>query len=380
MLFKKYDVFISYAVEDKATVAAPLTEKLKARGLKVFFAGRELGIGDEIGDLIHTGLRKSKFGVVILSPSYNRSWTLGELFNLLDKENQEKHATIFPIWHEISYTEVLEKFPRLSSKYALSTNSDLDHIAREVSAKVTRWKRRRYMAAAKRFGGFTLPVLVFSLFRQFTPGVSIPQLLLPSLSELNPATEIYVSGCEQKREEEIRRKKAACRNRREERQKMIETWQQFSSDNKNVLHEYSFTDNRHTIRGKKHLQDIPLSGFDDPEYYFGISRPEVYLLDSRDNYSADTSFLRRYYLVNTRQPGFKCDSIRRHNNQIYVRVKITNNIRTAELLLLKKTSATRNCMQYIKLSGFYPEKWLLLYKENKTWKLREDDPVAGKEI
>ena len=72
---KEYDVFISHAGEDKADVVRPLAEALRERGLAVWYDEFELRIGDSLRRKIDQGIRSSRFGVVVLSPSFfGKGW------------------------------------------------------------------------------------------------------------------------------------------------------------------------------------------------------------------------------------------------------------------------------------------------------------------
>src|SRR5690606_12656593 len=65
-----WDVFISHAGEDKATVARPLAEALRDRGVEVWLDETELKIGDSLRRKIDQGLARSSFGVVIFSRAF----------------------------------------------------------------------------------------------------------------------------------------------------------------------------------------------------------------------------------------------------------------------------------------------------------------------
>jgi TIR domain/Domain of unknown function (DUF1883) len=67
---REFDVFISHAAEDKRAVVRPLDEALEARGVKVWFDEFELRIGDSLRRRIDFGIARSRFGLVVLSPSF----------------------------------------------------------------------------------------------------------------------------------------------------------------------------------------------------------------------------------------------------------------------------------------------------------------------
>lgn len=75
-----YDVFLSHASEDKAEVVVPLAEALAARGVRVWLDRQQLTLGDSLSRRIDEGLTQSRFGVVVLSPSFfAKEWPQREL-------------------------------------------------------------------------------------------------------------------------------------------------------------------------------------------------------------------------------------------------------------------------------------------------------------
>jgi TIR domain len=68
-----WDLFISYASEDKEEIARPLAKELARSGLAVWFDEFELKLGDSLLKSIDKGLSRSRYGVVILSHAFFRS-------------------------------------------------------------------------------------------------------------------------------------------------------------------------------------------------------------------------------------------------------------------------------------------------------------------
>lgn len=128
------DVFISHASEDKDTVARPLAEALRTHGLEVWYDEYQLRIGDSLRRKIDDGLRRSRFGVVILSEAFFRKgWPQYELDGLVTLSVTGRQV-LLPIWHEVAAEQVVEYSPSLADKVALRTvDADISEIAREIA-------------------------------------------------------------------------------------------------------------------------------------------------------------------------------------------------------------------------------------------------------
>lgn len=128
----EWDVFISHASEDKESVALPLTRALTQAGLKVWIDKQEIRLGDSIRGKIDSGLAKSRFGVVILSPSFvEKGWTQKEL-NALFAIEDEGEKVILPIWHNISKSMLTKFSPILSDRMAANTDDGIDAVASQI--------------------------------------------------------------------------------------------------------------------------------------------------------------------------------------------------------------------------------------------------------
>jgi hypothetical protein len=131
-----WDIFISHATEDKNTIARPLSNSLKKRGIKVWFDEFELKVGDSIIEKINEGLIESKNGLIILSPDFfSKNWTKREL-NILTTRMIEKNIKLFPIWHNISIEQIKKVNPILSDIYGISTNKGIEFITNEILDKI----------------------------------------------------------------------------------------------------------------------------------------------------------------------------------------------------------------------------------------------------
>lgn len=135
---REFDVFVSHASEDKATVVRPLADALQERGLSVWYDEFELRIGDSLRQKIDEGISRSRFGVVILSKAFlSKGWTSYELDGLVTMA-VNKRQVLLPIWHDISKDEVISYSPSLADKVALRTaDYSISEIADEIAAVTT---------------------------------------------------------------------------------------------------------------------------------------------------------------------------------------------------------------------------------------------------
>jgi len=119
----EYDVFVSHAWEDKKDFVDELVNALRALNIRVWYDTSEMKWGDSLRKRIDEGLRKSRFGIAVLSPSYiaeGKYWTKTELDGLFQLESING-KTILPIWHKLTKKEVMDYSPILASKMGLST-------------------------------------------------------------------------------------------------------------------------------------------------------------------------------------------------------------------------------------------------------------------
>src|SRR5262249_51952315 len=128
----KWDIFISHASEDKDTVARPLAEIMRGKGLRVWIDEQELTLGDSLREKIDEGIAQSTRGVVILSPHFlEKRWPRAELDALVGRE-MDGQRVILPVWHQISAKDLLDKSPILASRLAIDTEKGLEAVGSAI--------------------------------------------------------------------------------------------------------------------------------------------------------------------------------------------------------------------------------------------------------
>jgi hypothetical protein len=129
---KSWDAFISYASEDDKGFVLPLAHRLKNEGLRVWYAPLTLKVGDSLRRSIDLGLARSRFGIVVLSPSFfAKEWPQRELDGLVAKEID--HAkVILPVWHGVSRDFVVRFSPTLADRLAANSADGLDEVVTKL--------------------------------------------------------------------------------------------------------------------------------------------------------------------------------------------------------------------------------------------------------
>lgn len=129
----EWDVFISHASEDKSGLVEPLAALLERAGIRVWLDAWELRVGDGIRQSIDEGLRRSRFGLLLLSPAYmNRYWTTGE-FEALTALEAAKKLYLLPVWHAVTQEDVLRFSPLLAGRKAADTKDGIESVATVVA-------------------------------------------------------------------------------------------------------------------------------------------------------------------------------------------------------------------------------------------------------
>lgn len=132
-----YDVFICHASEDKDDFVRPLAEKLRQSYLEVWFDEFSLKVGDSLRESIDRGLSKSRFGIVVLSPSFfQKNWPQKELNGLLAREIADGYQIILPIWHKIGANEIIKYSPILADKKAIESKKGITQVCKGLLEKI----------------------------------------------------------------------------------------------------------------------------------------------------------------------------------------------------------------------------------------------------
>ena len=134
---KLHDVFICHASEDKDEFVRPLAEALRSHHLEVWYDEFTLDIGDSLREAIDRGLAASRYGIVVLSPSFFRKqWPKRELNGLVAREMGQDRGMILPIWHHVNRNQVLAFSPPLADLRAALSAAGISTVVGQLLKKL----------------------------------------------------------------------------------------------------------------------------------------------------------------------------------------------------------------------------------------------------
>jgi hypothetical protein len=129
----EYDVFLSHASEDKLAIAIPLYDALTKVGVRVWFDQAALSLGDSLRQRIDDGLRRARYGIVILSPSFlSKHWPVAELNGLFAREAASGKKAILPVWHQLTSVELARISPLLADRVAARTSEGIPTLVAQI--------------------------------------------------------------------------------------------------------------------------------------------------------------------------------------------------------------------------------------------------------
>lgn len=133
----QYDVFVSYASEDREPFVRTLAEDLRDHGIRVWYDQFSLEVGDSLSEKINEGLRYSRFGLIVVSPQFlkKKNWTQKELNTLLSLQVAGR-SRVLPVLHTLTFDQLQQDNPLLADLLALDSSrgsaSIVSAIARQI--------------------------------------------------------------------------------------------------------------------------------------------------------------------------------------------------------------------------------------------------------
>jgi hypothetical protein len=126
------DVFLCHAWDDRQGSAKELHDLLEARGVRVWFSEKDLGLGVPMMRAIDKGLINSRVGIVLVTPAMLRRLPAE---GIADKELSAllRRERLVPVVHGTTYEELEQVSLLLASRAGLSTTEE---SMAEVASKI----------------------------------------------------------------------------------------------------------------------------------------------------------------------------------------------------------------------------------------------------
>lgn len=126
------DVFLCHAWDDRQGSAKELHDLLEARGVRVWFSEKDLGLGVPMMRAIDKGLVNSRVGIVLVTPAMLQRLPAE---GIADKELSAllRRERLVPVVHGTTYEELEQVSLLLASRAGLST---AEESMAEVAAKI----------------------------------------------------------------------------------------------------------------------------------------------------------------------------------------------------------------------------------------------------
>lgn len=126
------DVFLCHAWDDRQGSAKELHDLLEARGVRVWFSEKDLGLGVPMMRAIDKGLVNSRVGIVLVTPAMLRRLPAE---GIADKELSAllRRERLVPVVHGTTYDELEQVSLLLASRAGLNT---AEESMAEVATKI----------------------------------------------------------------------------------------------------------------------------------------------------------------------------------------------------------------------------------------------------
>jgi hypothetical protein len=130
------DVFLCHAWDDRQGSAKELHDLLEARGVRVWFSEKDLGLGVPMMRAIDKGLVNSRVGIVLVTPAMLRRLPAE---GIADKELSAllRRERLVPVVHGTTYDELEQVSLLLASRAGLNTAEEsMEEVAKKVAELV----------------------------------------------------------------------------------------------------------------------------------------------------------------------------------------------------------------------------------------------------
>lgn len=360
----KYDAFISHAVEDKLPVANDLCERLEKAGLKIWYSGKELTVGDSLEKAIHKGLDQSKFGVVILSPTYlEKNWTRREFYTLLGKEINSRKV-ILPVLYNITPIDLALHDLTMADRYGLSLDRGMDTVVQKLVA-VIKSERSNELRTKLRITGLLTMLLVAVFYFAWNSSISSDS----SSGIAKGLIEKRIADLQQDFDQQFQAGMQKMHFSPVQSDSVMWHYNAFRNFQSYYRNEYEFTNGIDNVRFKKNVEpalNIDLDAL-SPANSYQLSSPQIYLSTFA---ATKNNKVILYVYVNTQPVVYTIThETKIADDEYLVRVSFTNNVRywVVSLQYPSGPGMPKRCQTQIQ--GLLPFEEFKIIKKGPGWTL-----------
>lgn len=120
---REYDVFISHANQDKEELVDELYDSLNKLGIKIFYDKNCLEWGDNWKSKILNGVNASEFAIIVISQNFfGREWTEKELYEFLNRQNENGQKVVLPVLKGITFDVLKNMYPAVADIQCLDSS------------------------------------------------------------------------------------------------------------------------------------------------------------------------------------------------------------------------------------------------------------------
>jgi hypothetical protein len=365
---RTYDVFISYAIEDKLQVAEGIAHGLSSGGWNVYFVSDELTPGKSVEEVVHFGLEKSEFYVLVLSPDYVRKWPIIERNYILHREKKERRILAFPAWHRVDISDVRRDFPELLDRYAITTGKSISTIVHSLSVEIKRAyrenRRRQFLKFLAVFA--LLTVAAFAII----PLVNFPVASqLPSIEEQDELVNSRIDLYEQTLNNELLQRQVQTDGIQITLDSVREIYNQYERMSSQSRNDFIFFNGHGNISGRSNIENLGMSLALSPLGAYGLDSSLIWRLDLEQT---DSTFHQVLAFCDTSKVEFEIDTVFMSNadSAVHMFVIYHRNVRIV-YYTIHYSIGDRKLRQHVSLMGFKPREEFVLDYLDGGWKIRE---------
>lgn len=364
----RYDVFISYAIEDKYPFASNIAAGLREKGLRVYFVGDELSAGESVSEIVYDGLERSEYCVLLLSPDYVRKWPIIERSHILRREKKSGRTLVFPVWHRITPDEVHQMFPELYDHYAESTDKEMDELISNLNQGIR--KQRRVYLQRKWSVRLLISLLLMAAVVFIAPSLLRPAgVPMPSDQERLTLINERIGAFEQAIDHELLKKQSltdAVVIQLDSVKRIYNHYSRISGQSRN---DFYFSNGWENIIGRANIESIGLVLAQSPHGAYGVYSSLIWRLDREET---DSTFHLVLGIRDTVAAGFQVDSVFWSNTDscVHMWVAYHHSVRLV-YYTLNYTRTDQKLKQHVRIMGFKPKEELLVSNRSGVWAIQE---------